>query len=142
MKEYATSSEPEQNHRGILRIDTGENDIPKVIFEPVNGTVWLRRAELPGLFGVNTQTVNACLDAIFNGNIADKQETCRYDLYVSGSRIKYDVREVRLEVVVVMAFRTGSPNAKVLREWLIARCLNYGLCDICPVDTGQNFSLN
>ncbi len=129
-------------HKGILRIETGEDNSTEVIFEPVNATVWLHKAELPALFGINSQKVNACINAVLNGNIADKQETCRYGLYVGGNRIKYDVCEVRLEVVITMAFRIDSFRAKILREWFITRCLNYGLCDILPVDMGQNFYLN
>jgi hypothetical protein len=113
----------------------------KVIFEPVNGTAWLHRAELAALFGVTAQTVNACMDALFKENLADRQEACKYDLYVSGNRIRHDVREVRLDAVIAMAFRIGSPQAKILREWFIDRCLNYGLCGILPVDM-ENFRMN
>ena len=131
----------EKQFKGILRIDTDENNFLYVVFEPIDVTVWLRKSELPSLFNVNTQTVNSCLTSILKENIIDVKEACKYDLYVCGNRIRHDVREVNLEVILAMAFRINSPQAKILREWFIGRCLKPGLCGF-PLDMEQGFSLN
>lgn len=91
-----TSDNP---NKGILRIEQGENNSYKIVFEPVNATVWLRKVELPSLFNVSVQKINTCLNAILKGKTLNVQKTCKYDLYASGTRIRYDIREVNLEVV-------------------------------------------
>jgi hypothetical protein len=128
------------NNRGILRIDTGENNLFKVIFQPAGDTVWLRKEELASLFHVNIQVINAKLDTVFTENTVDVEKSCKYKLYAGGNRIRYDVREVNLEVVIAMAFRIASPNARILREWFIRRCI-YGVDNI-PLPEIQNFHLN
>lgn len=129
--------------KGILRIETDGNNptAGKVVFEPVDSTVWLHKAELSVLLGVYGQKITACLDLLLEGNFFDKKEVCRYDLYVSGSRIRYDVQEVRLEVVIALAFRIDSPRAMILREWFIGRCLQPGIC-VFPSDMEQGVCWN
>lgn len=127
------------NNKGILRIDTGENKLCKVVFQPAGGTVWLCKAELASLFGVYILTINACLDSICKEKSIDIEKCCKYELYVCGKHVRYDVREVNMEMVIAMAFRIDSYNAKVLKEWFIRRCL-YGI-DAVPLDM-QNFYWN
>lgn len=127
------------NNKGMLRIDTDHSS--RVIFEPVNSTVWLGRADLTSLFGVNLQKINAVLHSLIEQKLIDTEEVCKYDLVVSGNRVKHDVREVRLEVVIAMAFQINSRNALVLREWFIKRCLKPGICDF-PFDMEQDFGWN
>jgi hypothetical protein len=123
--------------KGIFKIEQGENSI---IFQPINSTVWLRKAELPELFGVNVQTINACMDSICKEKSIDIEKCCKYELYVSGKHIKYDIQEVNMEMVIAMAFRIDSYNAKVLKEWFIRRCI-YGVDNI-PLPEIQNFHWN
>lgn len=127
--------------KGILKIETNENQEAKVLFEPVNGVVWLSKSELPELFGVNLQTIHACVESIFKTKLFKEKEVSQYDLYVSGNRIKYDMREFRFEVIIAMAFRIDSPKAKILREWCIGQCFKPTLFDF-PSDDQQNYSLN
>ena len=132
------------NTNGILRIETDENNpnSGRVVFEPADSTVWLRKPELAALFGVCRQKIEACMDLLLRGNFFNVGEVCRYDLYVSGNRIRYDVREVRLEVVIALAFRIDSPHAKILREWFTGRCLVPGVCNSIPLDMKDGFCLN
>jgi hypothetical protein len=132
----------DRSNKGILRIEQGENNSYRIVFEPEGSTVWLRKAELPFLFDVKVQAVNACLDAIIRENTVDVRETCRYNLYVSGNRIRYDVRDVRLEVVIAMAFRINSFHAKALREWFTGRCLHPGIDVSVPLSGTADFCLN
>lgn len=132
----------ENPNKGILRIEQGENISYKVVFEPVDATVWLRKVELPALFGVYLQTINACVESIFKEKLFDKDRVSKYDLYASGNKIKYDMREFRLEVIIAMAFRIDSPNARILREWVIGRCMYSGISDCLPPETGQQAGLN
>ncbi|NDV80016.1 hypothetical protein D0T57_13740 [Dysgonomonas sp. 511] len=115
---------------------------PLVIFEPVNGTVWLHKSELPSLFCVTVQAINAVLCSISKGHIVDIKKTCIYDLCVKGSCARYDLREVNLEVIIAMAFRINSPYAEALRKWVIERCLHPGISYCLPLDMEQQAGLN
>jgi hypothetical protein len=131
----------ENQNKGILRIEQGENSSYRIVFEPVNSTVWLRKVELPSLFDVSVQKMNACLNAVLKEKTLNVQEACRYDLYARGNRIHYDVWEVNLEVVMTMAFRIDSQHAKVIREWVIRRCLHPGISIFLP-DMEQQAGMN
>lgn len=130
------------NNKGVLRIDRDENNSLQVIFKPVNSTVWLFQSDLPALFNVSAGTIHACLDLICKEKVIDVGKSCKCDLYVRGERIRYDIREINLEVVIAMAFRIGSPHAKILREWLLRRCLYPGIDISSPLSETQNFCLN
>jgi hypothetical protein len=110
-------------NKGKLAITIDGNGNPYVIFEPVNGTVWLYKSELPSLFCVTIQVIKAGIDSIVKENIIDVEKSSKYELYIGCRRIKYDVREVSLDIIIALAFRIDSPNAKFLREWFIEQLL-------------------
>lgn len=131
-----------QSNKGILKIEADLNDNLQVVFEPIDSTVWLHKSELPNLFGVYIQTINACVDSIFKEKLFEKDHVSKYDLYVSGNTIKYDMREFRLEVIIAMAFRIDSANAKTLREWFVGRCLYPGIAIPPMLPDSTDFCLN
>lgn len=126
---------------GRLAIAIDQNGNPYVIFEPVNNTVWIQKAELPELFGVYQQKINTCLDSIFKTKALRPEEVSKYDFIVRGNSVGYDMQSFRLEVIIALAFYIDSLYAKVLREWFIRRCIHTGICDF-PLSVEQNFSLN
>lgn len=133
----------DKSNKGILAITTDQNGNPtRVIFEPVDSTVWIQKSELPALFGVYIQTINACVESIFKEKLFNKDQVSKYDLYVSGNNIKYDMREFRLEVIIALAFRIDSPNAKILREWVVGRCMYPNISNSLPLETDQQVGLN
>lgn len=127
--------------KGKLAIITDRNGNPHVIFEPINDTVWMHKAELSELFGVYQQTINACLDSIFNIKTFRVEEVCKYDLVVRRSKVRYDMCSFRLEVIIALAFRLHSPNAEIIRQWVISQLLKSGLANLHLADI-QNYSLN
>lgn len=129
------------SNKGKLAIATNWNGNPYVIFEPVNGTIWMHKAELPELFGLYQQTINACLYSIFKTKTFRAEEVCKYDLVVCGSKVRYDMHSFRLEVIIALAFRLHSPNAEIIRKWVISRILKSGLANLHLSDI-QNYSLN
>lgn len=110
--------------RGKLYIETDGNNKHTITFEPINNTVWMNKAELVELFGVYIQTINSHIEAIYKTKAFREEDTSKYDLYVSGNRIKYDMREFNLEVIIALAFRIDSWQAKVFRGWIINKLLN------------------
>lgn len=129
------------SNKGKFAITTNLNGNSYVIFEPVNGTIWMHKAELSELFGVYQQTINACLDSIFKTKTFRAEEVCEYDLVVRGSKVRYDMCSFRLEVIIALAFRLYSPNAEIIRQWVISRLLNSGLTNLHLVNI-QGYSLN
>lgn len=111
--------------RGVLTIETDNDSRKRIIFNPVNGTVWLTKCELIELFGVYRQTVNACIDAIFKANAIHAEKYCKCNLIASTGKggIKYDPYEFNLMFVTAMAFQMDSENAEILREWILNQIL-------------------
>lgn len=109
--------------RGKLQLETDDNNKHIIIFEPVNGTVWMNKVELVELFGVYIQTINSHIEAVYKTKAFREEDTSKYDLYVSGNRIKYDMREFNLEIIITLAFRIDSWQARVLREWVINKMI-------------------
>lgn len=109
--------------RSKLYIETDGNNKHTITFEPINNTVWMNKAELVELFGVYIQTINAHIEAIYKTKAFREEDTSKYDLYVSGNRIKYDMREFNLEIIIALAFRIDSWQARVLREWVISEMI-------------------
>jgi len=129
--------------KGTIQIEFDDNNQPKVLFKPVNGEVWLWNFELVELFGVYTQTINCAIDAIYKNKAYRPEETSEYHLYQSGNTIKYDKRRFNLTIIIALAFRLDSWQAKLLREWFISKMLignsviNYPITDIT-----QKFEMN
>ncbi|MFR3217634.1 MAG: hypothetical protein ACLTWE_01875 [Dysgonomonas mossii] len=127
--------------KGKLVITTDQNGNPQVLFEPVDGTVWLSKSELAELFGVYQQKINACLDSIFKTKVFRPEDVSKYDLIVRGNTVRYDMQSFRLEVIITLAFRLHSLNAEILRKWVVSRILEFGLANFSFLDI-QNYSLN
>lgn len=129
--------------RGKLYIETDGNNKHTITFEPINNTVWMNKAQLVELFGVYIQTINSHIEAVYKTKAFREEDTSKYDLYVSGNRIKYDMREFTLEIIIALAFRIDSWQAKVLREWIMASFIRGNLAvDYLLLDSKQNFALN
>ena len=109
--------------KGTLIIKTDDKNNKSVIFNPVNGTVWLKKCELIELFEVYRQTIDACIQSICKTNMFDMEEVCKCNRIVKTGKIEYEPYEFSLEFIIAMAFRINSPNAKTLREWIVSEIL-------------------
>jgi hypothetical protein len=129
--------------KGIYQIEYGEDNKSAVIFKPVNGTVWLNKGELAELLGVFVQSINSNIKELYNTKVFEYEGTCIYHLYTSKNVIKYEATEFNLQVIIALAFRIDSWQAKLIREWVIRKvvrghfCLNYSI-----IDNSQNINLN
>ena len=114
----------EATDRGTLTIITNSENRKSVVFNPVNGTVWLRKCELIELFDVYRQTVDACIQSIIKANMFDMETVCKCNCIVKSGKIEYEPYEFSLEFIIAMAFRINSANAKVLREWIVRKIIH------------------
>lgn len=132
-------------NKGVISITTDEkdNNQKKVIFAPVDGTVWLTKNELTELFGVYTQTVNACIEAILRDNVFYAEDNCKCNLVADTgkNKIRYEPYGFNLMFIIAMAFRIHSPNAKVLRKWILEQLISPKLMDI-HLPAGQRHQWN
>ncbi|WP_221412302.1 hypothetical protein [Dysgonomonas sp. 511] len=121
-------------NKGILTIETDydNGNRKSVIFNPVNGTVWLAKADLSNLFDIKQRIIDCCIENILNTNILDMEKTCRYHTIVNTSRnkVKYEPYELNLEFIIAQAFRIDSENAQVLRRWIVEQLVNPKLIDL------------
>jgi Virulence protein len=111
----------ETRNKGSLMIKMNRNGDKTIMFNPVNGTVWLTKSELIQLFDVYQQTINACINAVLKEGIFNIEDVCKYNLIGNTTKntIKYEVYEFNFEFIVAMAFRIRSENADILRKWII-----------------------
>jgi len=129
--------------KGTIQIEFDDNNKPKLIFKPVNGEVWLWNFELVELFGVYTQTINCAINAIYKNKAYRPEETSEYHLYQSRNAIKYDKRRFNLTIIIALAFRLDTWQAKLLREWFIEKILIGNSIVNYPItDMKQKFEMN
>jgi hypothetical protein len=65
----------ETTEKGILKIKMNNDNRKSVVFNPVNGTIWLRKCELIELFDVYRQTIDACIQGLCKGNMFDMERS-------------------------------------------------------------------
>lgn len=129
-------------NNGLLSIRINDSNEISVIFKPVNNTVWMDRNELCGLFGCYMRDIDRCIGDIFEKNMFRVEDTCRYHLVTAGKRISYDITAVNLTVIITMAFRLGTSEAKTLRMWFVEQFTKMKSLDIMVPDIGEKFRLN
>jgi hypothetical protein len=130
------------SNNGLLSIRINGNNEMNVIFNPVNGTVWMDRNELCGLFGCYLRDIDHSIGEIFEKNMLRVEETCRYHIIAGGKRISYDITAVNLTVIITMAFRLETPEAGMLRMWFVGQLAKMQCSDVLFPDIEQNFKLN
>lgn len=131
-----------QNNKGLLTIQISNKNTMEVIFEPVNNTVWMDRNELPKLLGCFTKDIDRCLGEIFEKNMLRVEDTCKYHIIAGGKRISYDITDVNLTVIITMAFRLETSEAKILRMWFVEQFTKIKSIERLFSDTGELFRLN
>jgi hypothetical protein len=104
---------------GKLYIQENENGKPEIIFEPVNGTVWLSSWEIAKLLGTYSVAISNHLRAIFKSGVLREDEVCHCQRYDNGNSVDL----YSLETVLALAFRIHSSNADLLRQWAIQRII-------------------
>ena len=81
--------------------------------------VSMRAFEIADLFGVYIQTVNANIKAIIKSGVISPDTS---GLVTSSGNIVVPF-DFGLDMIVALAFRVQSHNAKVFREWLIRKAV-------------------
>jgi hypothetical protein len=130
------------NDKGLLAIQIDSNNEMKVLFKPINGTVWMGRNELCELFGCYMKDIDLCIGDIFGKNMLRVEDTCKYHIVAGGRRVSYDITAVNLSVIITMAFQLATPEAKTLRMWFVEQFDKMKCLDVPFFDIGQNFLLN
>jgi len=129
-------------NKGILAIRTDDENHKSVVFNPVNGAIWLRKCELIELFDVYRQTIDACIQGIYKSNIYDMEKVCKCNCIVKAAKIEYEPYEFSLEFIIAMAFRIKSANAQLLREWIISEALHPKAVFLQVSAIDQNYQWN
>ncbi len=128
--------------KGLLSIRINSNNEMSVVFQPVNGTVWMDRKQLCELFGCYMQDIDQCIGKIFERNMLKVEETCKYHIIAGGRRISYDITEVNLAVIITMAFRLDTPEARTLMVWFVEQVAKVKSLNVMFAGVGQDFRLN
>lgn len=128
--------------KGQLFIEMDCNNRAIVVFHSKDGTVWVNRNELCELFGVYKKIIDKLLDDILDTMALQIDDLCRYHRYVKSGKISFDITEVNLEVIIILAFQLKSPQANLLRKWFVERCLKSRQLDLSFVEAKQNYAWN
>lgn len=129
-------------NKGLLTIQINSKNEMSVVFKPVNNTVWMDRNELSELFGCYRRDIDRCIGDIFGKNMFRVEENCKYHIVAAGKRISYDITAVNLTVIITMAFRLETPQARILRMWFVEQVTKMKCLDVIPDDMGEKFRLN
>lgn len=108
---------------GKLYMKYSENGIPEVIFEPVNGTVFLTVNEIANFLGCFVSKVTGNIKVIFKSEVLREQDICCYYKYTVPN-VEYPERQgvlYSLDMVIALAYRIKSYNSDVFRSWLTKR---------------------
>ena len=99
--------------RGKLYIQEKENGKAEIVFEHVNGTVWLSLYEIGKLLGTYSVAISNHLRAMFKSGVLYEKE-CSYCLrYSNGGSVDL----YNLETIIALSFRIHSPNADLLTHF-------------------------
>ncbi len=128
--------------KGVLSIKINSRNEMSIVFQPVNDTVWMNRNQLCELFGCYMQDIDRCIGELFEKKLLKVEETCKYHVIAGGKHISYDITEVNLAVIITMAFRLETPEARILRMWFIEQVAKVKSLDVMFAGVGQDFRLN
>ena len=126
--------------RGKLYIQEKENGNAEIIFEPVNGTVWLSAWEIGKLLDTYSVAISNHLRAMFKSGVLRESKVSYCLRYSNGGRVDL----YNLEAIIALAFRIHSPNADLFRKWAMKRIAG-GKPKIEPViilNTGMTIWMN
>ena len=92
----------------------------KVVITPSDGTVWLTQHQIADLFECFVAKVSSNIRSILKADILDERKVCRLHRYDNDNSVEL----YNLEMITALAFRIGTHNAKVFREWLMRKAIS------------------
>ncbi len=102
--------------RGYINITENERHEFTVEAKLIDGTVWLSEWQIASVFNVCTKKIEANIRSVFKLGLLNEQEvTCMHLLDNCG--YKNEQVLYNIEVVIFLAFRLASFEAKAFREW-------------------------
>jgi hypothetical protein len=102
--------------RGYINITENERHEFTVEAKLIDETVWLSEWQIASIFNVYTKKIEANIRSIFSSDLLNEQEvTCRHLLDNCGHKNEQFLYNI--EVVIFLAFRIASFEAKAFREW-------------------------
>jgi hypothetical protein len=109
--------------RGKIFMQYSENGIPEVVFEPINGTVFLTVNEIAQFLGCFVGKVTSNIKMIFKSEILQENNVYCYYKYTVPN-VEYPERQgilYNLDMIIALAYRIKSYNSEVFRNWLMKR---------------------
>jgi hypothetical protein len=103
--------------RGKLLMQMQDDGSFEIVFEPVNGNVWLSEWQIAGLFGVFAAKVSSNIRSILKFGVLPEDEVRYCFRYVNGDSVDL----YSLEMILALAFRIHSPKADFFRKWAMEK---------------------
>ena len=102
---------------GNITIIFEEGKTPLVQMQLINNNLWLTQNELARFFGVFVQKIRAEINRIFKNELLYERECTVCNRYIDKGLEKQTVL-YNLDVLIFLAYRIDSFEAKILREFL------------------------
>jgi hypothetical protein len=110
--------------RGYINITENERYEFTVEVKLIDGTVWLSEWQIASIFNVYTKKIEANIRSIFKSGLLNEQEvTCRHLLDNCGHKDEQILYNI--EVIIFLAFKIASFEAKAFREWFLRGFYEY-----------------
>jgi hypothetical protein len=108
---------------GKLYIRKNETGKPEVIFEPVEGMVWMNVNQIAKLLGCFPVTISNHLRAVMKSGVLWESDVCRLYRYYTNSKTYPECEGVlcNLDVVIALAYWIKSYQSEIIRKWLLKR---------------------
>jgi hypothetical protein len=108
---------------GKLYMHCKDDGQQEVIFEPVNGTVYLTVGAIAQFLGCFAGKVTSNIKVIFKSGIFREQDVCSYYKYTV-PKSEYPERQgvlYNLDMIIALAYRIKTCNSEIFRCWLPTR---------------------
>ncbi|GHV51685.1 hypothetical protein FACS1894181_13900 [Bacteroidia bacterium] len=89
-----------------------------------NGEIWMSKWEIARLFDVFMAKITSNIKAIFKSGVLRKRDVCYCHHYANGGSVDL----YSLEMIIALAYRIGSHNSRMFREWLMRRAVEQPVC--------------
>jgi len=104
---------------GSVKISFEDGKTPLVEMQLINSDLWLTQNELARFFGVFVQKIGAELNSIFKNKLLNEWDCVRYNRYINKG-LEKQTALYNLDVLIFLAYRIDSFEAKVFREFVKA----------------------
>ena len=94
-----------------------EDGVAKINLRSIEGTVWLKQAEIAQLFDITKQSVSLHLQNVFEQGELFEGSVVKDSLTTAADGKKYNTKLYNLDAILAVGYRVRSPRGVQFRKW-------------------------